>query len=184
MALLGIYVGVIPVSLGMLWLPFVRRLDAPLDRRPDRLHRRPARASWRSTPRSRGSRSPPRRRRLRRLQPGLRRGPGRLPGPGRRSTPTWRDDAIGSATRPARPRTGRRSTWRCWSRSGSASTTSARAWRSAPSYATGALALGAFLVVGFAIHNTTEGLAIVAPLRERRRGDGGGRARAACSASA
>jgi zinc transporter, ZIP family len=33
------------------------------------------------------------------------------------------------------------------------------------SYATGALALGAFLVVGFAIHNTTEGLAIVAPLR-------------------
>jgi zinc transporter ZupT len=31
------------------------------------------------------------------------------------------------------------------------------------SYATGALALGAFLVIGFAIHNTTEGLAIVAP---------------------
>jgi zinc transporter ZupT len=31
-------------------------------------------------------------------------------------------------------------------------------------YATGALALGAFLVVGFAIHNTTEGVAIVAPL--------------------
>ena len=30
-------------------------------------------------------------------------------------------------------------------------------------YAAGALALGAFLVVGFAIHNTTEGLAIVAP---------------------
>jgi len=30
-------------------------------------------------------------------------------------------------------------------------------------YAVGALALGAFLVVGFAIHNTTEGLAIVAP---------------------
>jgi zinc transporter, ZIP family len=31
-------------------------------------------------------------------------------------------------------------------------------------YAAGALALGAFLVVGFAVHNTTEGLAIVAPL--------------------
>ncbi len=31
-------------------------------------------------------------------------------------------------------------------------------------YAAGALALGAFLVVGFALHNTTEGLAIVAPL--------------------
>jgi zinc transporter, ZIP family len=34
-------------------------------------------------------------------------------------------------------------------------------------YAVGALALGAFLVVGFAIHNTTEGLAIVAPLAGR-----------------
>jgi zinc transporter, ZIP family len=31
-------------------------------------------------------------------------------------------------------------------------------------YAAGALALGAFLVVGFAIHNTTEGLAVVAPI--------------------
>jgi zinc transporter, ZIP family len=38
-------------------------------------------------------------------------------------------------------------------------------------YATGALALGAFLVVGFAIHNTTEGLAIVAPLRGEGAGD-------------
>ncbi|HEU4393080.1 MAG TPA: ZIP family metal transporter [Solirubrobacterales bacterium] len=39
-------------------------------------------------------------------------------------------------------------------------------------YATGALALGAFLVVGFAIHNTTEGLAIVAPLRGGAEGGG------------
>lgn len=39
-------------------------------------------------------------------------------------------------------------------------------------YAGGALALGAFLVVGFAIHNTTEGLAIVAPLRDARPGLG------------
>jgi zinc transporter ZupT len=36
------------------------------------------------------------------------------------------------------------------------------------SYAAGALALGAFLVVGFAIHNTTEGLAIVAPIANLR----------------
>jgi ZIP family zinc transporter len=35
-------------------------------------------------------------------------------------------------------------------------------------YAVGSLALGAALVVGFAIHNTTEGLAIVAPVAERR----------------
>ncbi len=40
-------------------------------------------------------------------------------------------------------------------------------------YTTGALALGAFLVVGFAIHNTTEGLAIVTPLRDGA-GDGSG----------
>ena len=33
-------------------------------------------------------------------------------------------------------------------------------------YAVGALALGAFLIIGFAIQNTTEGLAIVAPLND------------------
>jgi zinc transporter ZupT len=35
-------------------------------------------------------------------------------------------------------------------------------------YAGGALALGTFLVVGFALHNTTEGLAIVAPIARAR----------------
>ena len=35
-------------------------------------------------------------------------------------------------------------------------------------YAVGSLALGAALVIGFALHNTTEGLAIVAPVAERR----------------
>jgi len=35
-------------------------------------------------------------------------------------------------------------------------------------YASGALALGAFLVIGFAIHNTTEGLAIVGPMAKER----------------
>jgi zinc transporter ZupT len=35
-------------------------------------------------------------------------------------------------------------------------------------YAVGELAVGAALVVGFALHNTTEGLAIVAPLTSRR----------------
>jgi zinc transporter ZupT len=34
-------------------------------------------------------------------------------------------------------------------------------------YAVGSLALGAALIVGFALHNTTEGLAIVAPVAER-----------------
>jgi zinc transporter ZupT len=35
-------------------------------------------------------------------------------------------------------------------------------------YSVGAISLGAFLVVGFAIHNTTEGLGIVAPLARER----------------
>ena len=35
-------------------------------------------------------------------------------------------------------------------------------------YAIGELALGAFLVVGFALHNTTEGLAVVAPIAHER----------------
>jgi zinc transporter ZupT len=40
-------------------------------------------------------------------------------------------------------------------------------------YAIGSLALGAALVVGFALHNTTEGLAIVAPVAEERSGAAG-----------
>jgi zinc transporter, ZIP family len=36
------------------------------------------------------------------------------------------------------------------------------------SYSTGALALGALLIIGFALHNTTEGLAIVAPVAAER----------------
>jgi zinc transporter, ZIP family len=39
-------------------------------------------------------------------------------------------------------------------------------------YAVGALALGAFLVIGFALHNTTEGLAIVAPVAKHPPGLG------------
>jgi zinc transporter ZupT len=35
-------------------------------------------------------------------------------------------------------------------------------------YSMGAISLGAFLVIGFAIHNTTEGLGIVAPLAQAR----------------
>ena len=36
------------------------------------------------------------------------------------------------------------------------------------SYATGEIALGSFLVIGFLLHNTTEGLAILAPLATER----------------
>lgn len=40
------------------------------------------------------------------------------------------------------------------------------------SYATGEIALGTFLVIGFLLHNTTEGLGIVTPLAEERTGLG------------
>ncbi len=40
------------------------------------------------------------------------------------------------------------------------------------SYATGEIALGTFLVIGFLLHNTTEGLGIVAPLAGERPGLG------------
>ena len=56
------------------------------------------------------------------------------------------------------------------SRSGSASTTSARGSRSARSFAFGELALGTFLIVGFMIHNVTEGLGIAAPIAEDAHG--------------
>jgi ZIP family zinc transporter len=48
-------------------------------------------------------------------------------------------------------------------------------------YAIGSLALGASLIVGFALHNTTEGLAIVAPVAGEERG---GRRRAERNADA
>ena len=44
------------------------------------------------------------------------------------------------------------------------------------SYAIGSLALGATLIVGFALHNTTEGLAIVAPVAKDRDADRDSRA--------
>lgn len=40
------------------------------------------------------------------------------------------------------------------------------------SYATGEIALGTFLVIGFLIHNSTEGLGIVAPIASQRTGAG------------
>ena len=43
MALLGIYVGVIPIAIGMLWLPFLRRVGAGLIRGAARVHGRAAR---------------------------------------------------------------------------------------------------------------------------------------------
>ena len=145
----------------MLWLPFVRRLGAGLDARPDRLHRRPARLPRRSTPRSRASRSPA-------PAPRPSAGPalvflgaaGRLPGCWPGSTRSLRG--------PARARSGAAAPAALYLALlvaiGIGLHNLGEGLAIGSAYATGALALGAFLVVGFAIHNTTEGLAIVAPL--------------------
>ena len=42
-ALIGLYVGVLPVALGLCWFPVLARLGAPRPRRPARAHDRPAR---------------------------------------------------------------------------------------------------------------------------------------------
>ena len=161
MALIGLYVGVIPVAIGMLWLPWVRTMDArwmrfilaftvglldlPRDRRAARGHR------------ARGGGGPgPRRRRT-----GVARRGGGLPGAGRRGrvaqrAPRPRGGASGEAA------LGERAAFLVALGIGLHNLGEGLAIGSA--YAVGSLALGAALVVGFALHNTTEGLAIVAPV--------------------
>jgi ZIP family zinc transporter len=183
MALLGIYVGVIPVSLGMLWLPFLGRLgrrwmssliaftvgllaflaiDAALE----------GLEIAGEAPAAFGGTS------LVFLGAlvaylGLAGVDSYLSQRGRRSGGSGASSS-GSATGSTRAATGDHS-------GGAAATGGAylallvaigiglhnlgEGLAIGSAYATGALALGAFLVVGFAIHNTTEGLAIVAPLR-------------------
>ena len=56
--LVGLFVGVIPVALGLLWFPVLRSLGAGGARRRPRLHRRLTRGSFFSTARSRRSKAP------------------------------------------------------------------------------------------------------------------------------
>ena len=94
-------------------------------------------------------------------------------GSGRRP-PTWRSSGVdawlrGRAERARRDEPGwtrpaPASARPCSSRSASGCTTSARDSRSARPTRSGRSRSGAALVVGFALHNTTEGLAIVAPV--------------------
>ncbi len=159
MALLGTYVGVIPVALGMLFLPFIGRAPASwvrvfmaftigllgflaVDGYPRGLRDR----------RRVG-------RRLRRGRAALPRRGARLPRAGRRSTAGWRAAATG---RRAGGASGYRLALMIAIGIGLHNLGEGLAIGSA--YSVGALALGAFLVIGFAIHNTTEGFAIVAPL--------------------
>ena len=128
MALLGIYVGVIPVSIGMLWLPFVRRVGSRCAARADGVHDRPARLPRRRR-RARGPRDrrPRDRRRSAAAQLVFAGAAARLSRPGGGRLPHARPPRARRAT-PAPAA----ATWPCWSRPGSACTTSARAWRSAP----------------------------------------------------
>ena len=165
MALLGLYVGVIPVALGMLWLPWMRRIPPAWLRVGHGAHRRAARRSWRSTRRSRASSSPARARR---------------PSAAPRSCSSARAvaylaltgvgawlDARAASERAARG-AARRPTLALLVAIGIGLHNLGEGLAIGSAYATGALALGAFLVVGFALHNTTEGLAIVAPLARAR----------------
>lgn len=166
MALLGIYVGVIPVALGMLWLPFVRRID-----------RRWVQLLLALTIGLLAFLA------IDAVQEGVdvaQAGPQALGGAalvfvgalgaylllagvdgymtGRRERAAARGNAVGGTHLALLIAIG----------IGLHNLGEGLAIGSA--YAVGALALGAFLVIGFAIHNTTEGLAIVAPLAEERPG--------------
>ena len=154
MALIGLYVGVIPVAIGMLWLPWLRALDR----------------RWLGF--------------LMALTVGLlaflgleallegselaSEGPGSLGGPAL----VWLGAAgaylalsgIGSwlSSRGGTKKAGYRAAFLVALGIGLHNLGEGLVIGSA--YAVGSLALGAALVVGFALHNTTEGLAIVAPV--------------------
>jgi zinc transporter ZupT len=159
MALLGIYVGVIPVALGMLWLPFVRRIDP----------------AWLRV--------------LMALTVGLLAFLAidatlegiEVAGEGSRALGGASLVLLGGITsylvlcgveawlqsrrRQAGPAAGAHVALLVAIAIGLHNLGEGLAIGSA--YAVGALALGAFLVIGFALHNTTEGLAIVAPVAQR-----------------
>jgi zinc transporter, ZIP family len=158
MALLGIYVGVIPVALGMLWLPFVRRVDATWIR--VLLAATVGLLGFLAVDAT-----------LEALEIAGQ-GPQALGGAGLVALGAGLAYLALAAV-----------SARVSARRSDADTVGASPQRLAglvalgiglhnlgeglaigSAYATGALALGTFLVVGFAIHNTTEGLAIVAPL--------------------
>ena len=161
MALLGLYVGMIPVSLGMLWLPSMRRIGAgwlrvliaftvgllaflAVDAALEGLEIAAAAPG------------------------GLRRRRARLPR--RAGSPSWRSRRVDAYLVSGAPRAAGRPARRggpylaLMVAIGIGLHNLGEGLAIGSAYAIGALALGAFLVVGFAIHNTTEGLAIVAPL--------------------
>ena len=161
MALLGIYVGVIPIALGMLWLPWIRRIPPAwlrvvmaltvgllaflaIDATLEGLELA-----------ARGL-------------AGVRRRGARLPRRGRRLPRADRRRRVAAAPPRAAAARRERPHARVLIAVGIGLHNLGEGLAIGTAYTTGALALGAFLVVGFALHNTTEGLAIVAPIAARR----------------
>ena len=155
----AIYVGVIPIALGMLWLPWIRRIPRGVAARRDGAHGRPARVPGHRRdargPRARGARA-----RRRSAAPAL---------------------VFVGAVVSYLLLSGRVVSWledrQAQASGGSLAMLIAigiglhnlgEGVAIGSAYTTGALALGAFLVIGFALHNTTEGLAIVAPIAHER----------------
>ena len=173
MALIGLYVGVIPVAIGMLWLPWLRSVDTRWLALPARLHRRPARLPRHRRPAGghrAGRRGPGgvRRRGARLAGRG-----GGLPGAGGRRRLAARRGAARSARGGS---TARRLPGGARHRLHNLG----EGLAIGSAYAVGSLALGAALVVGFALHNTTEGLAIVAPAAREKVAVGQARRASAC----
>ena len=164
MALIGIYVGVIPVALGMLWLPWLRRVDSTMAAGDHGAHRRAA-GLPRHRRHARGRRGGRRAARRRSAAP-----PSSSSG---RSSPTCAVAAVDALADGAAPAARRRRRQRrhlaLLIAIGIGLHNLGEGLAIGAAYSLGALALGSFLVIGFALHNTTEGLAIVAPLSGRVR---------------
>ncbi len=168
MALIGLYVGVIPVAIGMLWLPWVRGVDARWMRfllaftigllaflGVDALLEGTELAGSGPSLLRRGGARLARRR-------------GRVPGArGRRRLAALAARPAGRRRRGGGLGVGYRAAFLVALGIGLHNLGEGLAIGSA--YAIGSLALGATLVVGFALHNTTEGLAIVAPVAREGR---------------
>ena len=166
-ALIGLYVGVIPVALGLLWYPLMSRIGRTRTAVPAGADRRVARricSSIRRTMDSKRRRWCPARCRDRRcscLAP-LRRLSGARAG--RR--------LARAAASAARMRQSRAAGWvlAVLIAVGIGLHNFGEGLAIGSAFALGELALGTLLIVGFTLHNTTEGLAIVAPLARQ---DGG-----------
>lgn len=166
MVLLGVYVGVIPIGLGMLWLPFVRRAGKQVVRfllafTVGLLAYLTFDASFEGA--------------------GLVAGPTAFGGPlvvilgalvayltleGVEGWAHQRQQRLAPAGQKGEPLAPRSISILIATGIGLHNLGEGLAIGSA--YAVGSIALGAFLVIGFAIHNTTEGLAIVTPLATQR----------------